>query len=196
MHSFTPRWLLSYALLLAAVLIVCCSDDNGESCTSAACLADAAADSVHLDQGLQPDTQGQLDGQVQPDSQVQLDGQVQPDSQTEADSGVPYVHEDISVQQLDQWIKAGKVMTMVDVREGFEYQAGHIANAINKPWNSQVLQADYSQLPGNTPIVVICQSGNRSDQAAQFLTGKGFQPVYDMLGGMSAWIAAGFPVVQ
>lgn len=194
MRSFASRRLINYPLLLTALLIASCSDDGGESCTSAICLADAAADAVNLEQGLQSDTQFQPDVQFQPDGHVQPDVQFQPDSQTGTDSGVPYLHEDISVQQLDQWIKAGKVMTMVDVREGFEYQAGHIAGAINKPWNSQVLQAEYSQLSSSQPVVVICQSGNRSNQAAQFLTSKGFQPVYDMVGGMSAWIAAGFPV--
>ena len=106
----------------------------------------------------------------------------------------PYTHEDISIQQLNQWIKSAKVMTLLDVREDFEYQGGHIKGTQNIAWTSQALHAQYATLDQNKPIVVICRSGNRSNAAAQFLTDKGFSPVYDMLGGMNAWTGAGLPV--
>jgi hypothetical protein len=55
-------------------------------------------------------------------------------------------------------------------------------------WNSGYLQAHYGELdPGRTTIVV-CRSGGRSNAAANFLDGVGFTSVFDMLGGMSAWL--------
>jgi hypothetical protein len=49
------------------------------------------------------------------------------------------------------------------------------------------LQSRYAELPMNEPVLVVCQSGGRSNVAANFLDFKGFTEVYDMMGGMSAW---------
>ena len=80
-------------------------------------------------------------------------------------------------------------LTVVDVREPSEYSdtRGHIPGALNYPWNSGVLEAQYGELPIDGPILVVCRSGGRSNQAANFLDSKGFSMVYDMQGGMSAW---------
>jgi rhodanese-related sulfurtransferase len=74
----------------------------------------------------------------------------------------------------------------VDVREVYEYcdAIGHIAGALNYPWNSGVLRALYEELPADCPLLVVCRSGGRSNQAANFLDSKGYSLVYDMLGGM------------
>jgi hypothetical protein len=64
----------------------------------------------------------------------------------------------------------------------------HIEDAVNLPWNSAVLSARYSELPTDVDIIVVCASGGRSDLAASFLDGQGFTNIYDMLGGMSAWV--------
>jgi rhodanese-related sulfurtransferase len=95
---------------------------------------------------------------------------------------------------------------VVDVREESEYcdslasTPGHIAGAINMPWNSGVLQADYGSLDPNDSTIIVCRSGNRSHLAANFLDDQGFANVFDMLGGMSSWqhetqlcAAAGIP---
>jgi hypothetical protein len=51
-----------------------------------------------------------------------------------------------------------------------------------------VLQARYEELPIDDPILVVCRSGGRSNQAATFLDSMGFSVIYDMQGGMNAWI--------
>ncbi|MFH1717241.1 MAG: rhodanese-like domain-containing protein [Planctomycetota bacterium] len=77
----------------------------------------------------------------------------------------------------------------VDVREPYEYCGvrGHIPGALNYPWTSGVLRARYEELPKDGPILVVCQSGGRSNAAASFLDSNGFTMVYDMLRGMSVW---------
>jgi len=88
---------------------------------------------------------------------------------------------------------AGGPLTIVDVREESEYcdstysPPGHIPGAINMPWYSGGLEEDYPELPTDEDIVVVCLSGNRSNQAANFLDEVGFTRIFDMLGGMSAW---------
>lgn len=43
-------------------------------------------------------------------------------------------------------------------------------------------------------LVVYCQSGHRSNIAAETLTDLGYHHVYNVTGSMNAWLAAGFPV--
>ena len=105
-----------------------------------------------------------------------------------------YVHEDLTVQEVQTWITSQKEMVLLDVREVFEFEEGHLTGAMNLPWTSGVLEAQFSTLPTDKPIVVTCRSGNRSNSAANFLTDKGFTPVYDMLGGFLAWESAGYPI--
>ncbi len=98
-------------------------------------------------------------------------------------------HTDVTARQIKELIGTDTQLTVIDVREQSEYcdSAGHIPGAMNYPWTSGVLQKEYKQLPADNPILVVCRSGNRSNQAAAFLRSKGFSQVYDMLGGMRAW---------
>ncbi|MFJ8199433.1 rhodanese-like domain-containing protein [Streptomyces sp. NPDC096152] len=89
----------------------------------------------------------------------------------------------------------GAQAVLLDVREQREWSAGHAPGAVHAPLS--VLQAG-AALPGaaqGRPLVVICRSGNRSQRAAELLTGRGMDAV-DVKGGMSAWAAAGHPVVD
>jgi rhodanese-related sulfurtransferase len=99
-------------------------------------------------------------------------------------------HTDVTAEQAHELIGSTDDLTVIDVREPSEYcgARGHIPGALNYPWNSEVLQAQYEELPMDSAILVVCQSGGRSNQAATFLDSKGFSMVYDMLGGMSAWV--------
>lgn len=128
-----------------------------------------------------------------PDGPVALDGS-SPDSSPAVDAKAPYTHESVTVQKVYQWSTSGKVMTLLDVREPGEYSDGHIANSINKPWNSGVLQKQLKQLPTDRPLVLYCRSGARSNNAATLLAKQGFSPVYDMTGGILVWTAASLPV--
>lgn len=99
-------------------------------------------------------------------------------------------HTDVTPQQARELIDSADGLVVVDVREPYEYcdEAGHIPGALNYPWNSGVLRAQYEELSMDVPILVVCRSGGRSNQAANFLDSKGFPEVYDMLGGMSSWL--------
>lgn len=96
-------------------------------------------------------------------------------------------YEDITPEMVYQRIENGDNMLILDVRELYEYESGYIPGAINMPWNSGVLQNRYNELPTDKDIIVVCRSGNRSVSASLFLDGKGFEPVFNMLGGMLAW---------
>ena len=104
----------------------------------------------------------------------------------------PYAlaHTDVTAEQARELIDSTDDLMVVDVREPSEYSGtgGHIPAALNYPWNSGVLLARYEELPVDSPVLVVCGSGSRSNLAAKFLDSMGFSMVYDMQAGMSAWI--------
>ena len=98
-------------------------------------------------------------------------------------------HTDVTVEEARDLIASTSDLTVVDVREPYEYcdTRGHIPRALNYPWSSGVLRTRYEELPADGPVLVVCRSGGRSNAAASFLDSKGFSEVYDMLRGMNAW---------
>ncbi|MCV3741468.1 rhodanese-like domain-containing protein [Lentilactobacillus hilgardii] len=74
--------------------------------------------------------------------------------------------------------------TIIDVREDFEYRAGHIPSAINLPLSS--LTNTMTQVSKPQPWYLICRSGARSKRAATFLSKAGYD-VINVKGGMNAW---------
>jgi len=101
--------------------------------------------------------------------------------------GSSFAFTDISVDEVKAKIDAEEDIFLLDVRELWEFEAGHIRGTVNLPWNSGVLQEKYASLPKDKPIIVICRSGNRSAAASAFLEEKGFDHVLNMLGGMNVW---------
>ncbi len=85
----------------------------------------------------------------------------------------------------------GKI-TVIDVREDWEFAEGHIPGATLIPLGSLADRAD--EIPTDKPVVLVCRSGNRSGQAFRFLSGEGFEDVHNMTGGMNAWSVAGLDV--
>ena len=77
-------------------------------------------------------------------------------------------------------------ITILDVREVDEFQAGHIEGALNAPLST--LDKEYEQLDASKRYYVICQGGMRSERACQFLEAKGFD-VVNVEGGMNQWKA-------
>jgi len=51
------------------------------------------------------------------------------------------------------------------------------------------------ELDKNMPTVFYCQMGGRSAQAAAFAAANGFREVYNLQGGIAAWMHAGLPIV-
>ena len=83
-----------------------------------------------------------------------------------------------------------RAVTVIDVREPMEYASGHIAGSLNVPL-SRLHQAD---LPRG-PLVLVCQSGNRSARGVQTLLRQGHtDQVCDLDGGLPSWQQAGLPI--
>ena len=81
-------------------------------------------------------------------------------------------------------------VAVIDVREPMEYASGHIAGSLNVPL-SRLAQADLPQ----GPLVLVCQSGNRSAKGVQTLLERSYaHPISDLEGGIPSWQQAGLPL--
>jgi rhodanese-related sulfurtransferase len=83
---------------------------------------------------------------------------------------------------------------VIDVREANEYGGGHVLGAKNIPLGRVAAAgADLAKRKGK-PVIVYCETGNRSANAAAALRKQGFERVFNLAGGMKAWQDAGLPV--
>jgi rhodanese-related sulfurtransferase len=99
----------------------------------------------------------------------------------------------LAPQDFDIKYKATENAILLDVRTPEEIIAGGmIAGAQNIVWDDSF--ADKLSSLEHKPIFVYCGSGVRSAKAAVVLKEKGYNPVYELDGGMKAWKATGMPV--
>ena len=83
---------------------------------------------------------------------------------------------------------------VLDVRNAEDFQRGHILNARNIPLSQiDARLGDIARYKAK-PVIVACESGNRSGAAAAALRKHGFAPVFSLSGGIAAWQQAGLPV--
>ncbi|HHH89299.1 MAG TPA: rhodanese-like domain-containing protein [Aliiroseovarius sp.] len=85
---------------------------------------------------------------------------------------------------------------VLDVREDGEYRNGHILNALHIPQNHLQDRLDELEKHKDRAIIVSCRSGSRSAQACALLKKQGFDPVYNLSGGVMAWQSANLPLVK
>ena len=83
-------------------------------------------------------------------------------------------------------------LIVLDVRTQSEYDEGHIENATLIPVDELELRINELIQYKDTEIIVYCQSGSRSAVASNTLSDAGFSNIFNMLGGYSAWTAAGY----
>jgi len=82
---------------------------------------------------------------------------------------------------------------VLDVRTVEEWNEFHAPNSTLIPLDE--LSTRISELPRDKEIVVVCRSGNRSQQARDILLGAGFDQVTSMAGGLNEWRTKGYPIV-
>jgi hydroxyacylglutathione hydrolase/adenylyltransferase/sulfurtransferase len=90
----------------------------------------------------------------------------------------------IEPQRVADWLADDPALQLVDVREPYEREAGHIAGTRHIEMNR--LSAEAASLQQDRPVVFYCRVGARSTMAAQALRAAGFQ-AYSMQGGLLRW---------
>jgi rhodanese-related sulfurtransferase len=104
--------------------------------------------------------------------------------------GPRFLRQDISVADAFQKYEEGAFL--LDVREQAEWDEYQIPGATLIPLGELAERVD--ELPKDEEIVVVCRSGNRSQEGRDILLRAGFSKVSSMAGGMIEWRDAGHPV--
>ena len=110
------------------------------------------------------------------------------DSATELD-----LADTVDVQTVAS-VKDREDVVVLDVREQWEYDEGHIPGVTLIPMGEVANRL--AEIPTDKEVIVTCRSGNRSGQITDFLRQQGYDNVHNMDGGILAWQAAGYDVEQ
>ena len=92
----------------------------------------------------------------------------------------------ITVQEAWERVSTPKTTAMlIDVREAWEFKQGHARGARNIPLSQ--LGQRFREVPADRDLLLICRSGHRSLQAAEFLQTEGWAHITNVSGGMASW---------
>ena len=89
-----------------------------------------------------------------------------------------------------------KEAIVVDVREKKEFESGHIVDSINIPMTKLKQRITEVWKYKDKPVVVVCNLGQHSGQAAKILQEAGHADVVRLAGGLTEWKAQSLPLVQ
>ena len=104
--------------------------------------------------------------------------------------------QNVDANTFEQKINAGGVQVL-DVRTAGEYSGSHLKNVMLADWTDKAQFAERTKyLDKNKTLLVYCAAGGRSGQAAEWLKEQGYKEVVNLQGGITAWNAAGKPVVR
>lgn len=98
----------------------------------------------------------------------------------------------LSVHQLKAMLDRSEELLVLDTRGQEEWESGHIAGSLHVYVG--YLEQRLAEVPRGKPIAVICNVGHRAGLGASILLRAGYPSVYNVLGSVKAWVAAGFPV--
>lgn len=85
---------------------------------------------------------------------------------------------------------------VIDVRETSEWSSGHIPNSRHIALGQLAQRIHEIEKFKARPVIVNCQTGNRSSSACSTLKKHGFEKVFNLSGGIGAWREAGLPVTS
>ncbi len=85
---------------------------------------------------------------------------------------------------------------ILDVRETSEIKDGIITDALHIPLGELPKRMAELEVHRQRPVLVYCRSGSRSASAARRLRRAGFETVYNLAGGIMAWVDQHLPVVR
>jgi len=98
---------------------------------------------------------------------------------------------EVTAQEAKRRFEAGEVQ-LVDVREPYEWDAGHVPGDVRHiPLSDLTGQA--ASIDRDKPVVFQCRAGSRSLMAAQAFRASGFE-AYSQAGGLLAWDDEGLPL--
>lgn len=108
-------------------------------------------------------------------------------------AGLPVEHlRVLTVHELKAKIDRGEELTILDDRGENEWTEGHIKGAQHVYVGH--IQERMADIPKDKPVAMFCNVGHRAGLGASILLREGCREVYNVLGSMTAWKAAGYPI--
>ena len=98
---------------------------------------------------------------------------------------------DVGPDRAAQWLLADEGVQLIDVREPYEHEAGHIEGGRHIELERLASLAD--TVACDRPVLFYCRLGARSAMAAQAFRAAGHD-AYSLAGGLQAWHARGLPL--
>lgn len=92
---------------------------------------------------------------------------------------------ELTPKQVQQRLRDGLPLTIIDVREAWELAICRLEGALHIPMDD--IPDALERIPREGEVVIMCHSGMRSAQVAFWLTMQGFTNVYNMAGGIDRW---------
>lgn len=118
-------------------------------------------------------------------SSTKTPSDVQTQTSTQVSSQVQTAFTDLDAAQAKKIIDTDKDLQIIDVREQFEFSAGHLPNA--KLISVSQLESRIGEIDKTKPVLLYCASGARSSGAAQFLARSGYDKIYNLRYGIMRW---------
>lgn len=100
----------------------------------------------------------------------------------------------LNATEFNEKLNATADKQIIDVRTPEEFAGGHLKDAQNINIYDQDFAAQLEKLDKSKPVFVYCKGGGRSAKAAEQMNSMGFKTVFDMSGGMMAWVNNNLPV--
>jgi rhodanese-related sulfurtransferase len=91
---------------------------------------------------------------------------------------------DVDPERVAEWLTEDPALQVIDVREAYEREAGHIEGTRHIPLAE--LSGEASTIERERPVIFYCRMGTRSDMAAQAFRASGYE-AYSMRGGLVRW---------
>ena len=102
----------------------------------------------------------------------------------------------IKPEEARQFIESAHPV-VIDIRTAEEHAAGYIAStSLVMDYYAPDFKDQLSKLDKNAKYLIYCRSGRRTGAALLTMKDLGFTDIHDIAGGITAWTAAGFPVVK
>jgi rhodanese-related sulfurtransferase len=98
---------------------------------------------------------------------------------------------ELEPEQVERWFGEDPGLQLIDVRESYEREAGHIAGSRHVALIELAARAE--SVEKGRPVVFYCRVGQRSQMAAQAFRASGFE-AYTMSGGLLRWVSEGRPI--
>ncbi len=101
---------------------------------------------------------------------------------------------EITTDELKAKLGSGAKVTLVDVREPWEWNLCHLEEARHIPMGE--IPVRYLELDPEDEVVVYCHVGQRSAMVVQYLRQQGFQKAVNLRGGIEAWASQVDPTLR